>query len=67
MENINKIQRSPDANEGGGNNQEKVAHNLEIIKTFKFHDDNESFVESLKKSFENLDIDGLENSAFCEF
>jgi len=43
---------------------EKYLKNLEILKTFSFHDDNERFVESLKKSFETIDLNGLEKSAF---
>jgi len=66
MENINKMNRSPDVSEGGGNNNESQNNNLEIINTFKFYGDKEaeSWIESLKKEFQKLDLTGLENSAF---
>src|SRR3989344_2163429 len=52
---------SPGAQEGAGIGNQK---NLEILKTFTFYDDNERFIESLKKNFATLDLNGLDNSAF---
>ena len=43
---------------------EKYAQNLEVLNSFSFYDDNEKFVESLKNSFKNLDLNGLEKSKF---
>ena len=59
------------SHEGFNNSNEEAKKRLEIINGFEFYDDNNDFIESLKKQFENLNtnnsdlaLDGLEKLAF---
>jgi hypothetical protein len=63
----NKMNRSPDMNEGGGNNNETQNKNLEILNTFIFvnYDESKAFEDSFKKNvIENSNLQGLEKTAF---
>lgn len=70
MENMfGKAESMENIPEGGGSygnakDQDAKTKNLEILNSFTFYEDNQDFVESLKKGFSTLDLGGLDNSTF---
>lgn len=51
---------------GNAKDQDTKTKNLEILNSFTFYEDNQDFVESLKKGFVTLDLGGLDNSVFVD-
>lgn len=51
---------------GNAKDQDAKTKNLEILNSFTFYEDNQDFVESLKKGFLTLDLGGLDNSVFID-